>query len=325
MLLDWGYPHVLGTWRFHMTLTRRLSPAERAVVQPAATAHFAAALARPPRHRYLPVHPGRRRSPVHSCRACSAARLSTATSCRAPSSTVPVFAIVSRSTGSGSTIERASRRARSSASSRPRATRRLARSVRRRRHLHHMHAEALGQLRDGGAGHVGHHHAPGLQVGGDAAGQRVAQAVGAPLQRQVARRGPPVEFLVGDALVLLAALDHRARHHPADEAEPAVALQRRVGGIDQRVLARARGTHHQHQHPVDHPVLPGATLALGCAGRNGARRHVHHPTRDRRHVRRGRQHPLAGQRVGQAVLERGGNAFDAAAAPPSRCRSRSRT
>ena len=45
MLLDWGYPHVLGTWRFHMTLTRRLSAAERAVVQPAATAHFAAALA----------------------------------------------------------------------------------------------------------------------------------------------------------------------------------------------------------------------------------------------------------------------------------------
>ncbi len=49
MLLDWGYPHVLGTWRFHMTLTRRLTPAERGVVQPAATAHFAAALAQPRR------------------------------------------------------------------------------------------------------------------------------------------------------------------------------------------------------------------------------------------------------------------------------------
>lgn len=44
MLLDWGYPHVLGTWRFHMTLTRRLSAAERAVVQPKAEAHFAAAV-----------------------------------------------------------------------------------------------------------------------------------------------------------------------------------------------------------------------------------------------------------------------------------------
>jgi hypothetical protein len=49
MLLDWGYPHVLGTWRFHMTLTRRLSPDERAAIQPAAAAHFAAALAMPRR------------------------------------------------------------------------------------------------------------------------------------------------------------------------------------------------------------------------------------------------------------------------------------
>ena len=49
MLLDWGYPHVLATWRFHMTLTRRLSPEERASFTPLAEAHFAAALARPRR------------------------------------------------------------------------------------------------------------------------------------------------------------------------------------------------------------------------------------------------------------------------------------
>ncbi|MEJ1977252.1 MAG: DUF1045 domain-containing protein [Acetobacteraceae bacterium] len=49
MLLALGYPHVLGTWRFHMTLTRRLSAAERAVVQPQAEAYFAAALAQPRR------------------------------------------------------------------------------------------------------------------------------------------------------------------------------------------------------------------------------------------------------------------------------------
>jgi hypothetical protein len=49
MLLDWGYPHVLTTWRFHMTLTRRLSDIERDVVQPEAEAHFAEALARPRR------------------------------------------------------------------------------------------------------------------------------------------------------------------------------------------------------------------------------------------------------------------------------------
>ena len=47
MLTDWGYPHVLRTWRFHMTLTRRLSEAEQEAVRPAAERHFAAALVVP--------------------------------------------------------------------------------------------------------------------------------------------------------------------------------------------------------------------------------------------------------------------------------------
>jgi hypothetical protein len=41
----WGYPYVFATWFFHMTLTRRLSAGERAVVLPAAEAYFAGALA----------------------------------------------------------------------------------------------------------------------------------------------------------------------------------------------------------------------------------------------------------------------------------------
>lgn len=45
-LVRWGYPHVFATWFFHMTLTRRLDPAERAALQPAAAVHFADALAR---------------------------------------------------------------------------------------------------------------------------------------------------------------------------------------------------------------------------------------------------------------------------------------
>jgi putative phosphonate metabolism protein len=47
MLLRWGYPHVFGTWRFHMTLTRRLNPEEHARIVPLAEAHFATALAQP--------------------------------------------------------------------------------------------------------------------------------------------------------------------------------------------------------------------------------------------------------------------------------------
>ena len=46
MLVRWGYPHVFGTWFFHMTLTRRLDDAERARFLPAAQAHFAQCLSR---------------------------------------------------------------------------------------------------------------------------------------------------------------------------------------------------------------------------------------------------------------------------------------
>lgn len=48
-LVRWGYPYVFATWFFHMTLTRRLNAAERAIYLPAAEAHFAAALAVPRR------------------------------------------------------------------------------------------------------------------------------------------------------------------------------------------------------------------------------------------------------------------------------------
>ena len=53
MLLRWGYPYVFGTWFFHLTLTRRLSPEERATVAPQAAAWFAPALARPRRVRAI--------------------------------------------------------------------------------------------------------------------------------------------------------------------------------------------------------------------------------------------------------------------------------
>jgi putative phosphonate metabolism protein len=49
MLVRWGYPYVFGTWFFHMTLTRRLSDAEKTVFLPAAEAWFAPALQRPRR------------------------------------------------------------------------------------------------------------------------------------------------------------------------------------------------------------------------------------------------------------------------------------
>lgn len=36
-LASWGYPYVFAEWRFHMTLTRRLTPAEKTIILPAVT------------------------------------------------------------------------------------------------------------------------------------------------------------------------------------------------------------------------------------------------------------------------------------------------
>lgn len=47
MLLRWGYPYVFNTWFFHMTLTRRLTPEEKARVMPEAEAWFAPVLREP--------------------------------------------------------------------------------------------------------------------------------------------------------------------------------------------------------------------------------------------------------------------------------------
>jgi putative phosphonate metabolism protein len=46
-LARWGYPYVFAEWRFHVTLTRRLTPAEKAVVLPAVTEFLGDAPARP--------------------------------------------------------------------------------------------------------------------------------------------------------------------------------------------------------------------------------------------------------------------------------------
>jgi hypothetical protein len=49
MLRRWGYPDVFATWRFHMTLTRRLSPEEARIFRPAAENYIAPALSVPRR------------------------------------------------------------------------------------------------------------------------------------------------------------------------------------------------------------------------------------------------------------------------------------
>ena len=48
-LMQWGYPYVFSTWFFHMTLTRRLSEAEKAMFKLAAEKWLAPALSLPRR------------------------------------------------------------------------------------------------------------------------------------------------------------------------------------------------------------------------------------------------------------------------------------
>jgi putative phosphonate metabolism protein len=47
MLVRFGYPYVMETWFFHMTLTRRLSAVEHTTWRPEAERHFATAVALP--------------------------------------------------------------------------------------------------------------------------------------------------------------------------------------------------------------------------------------------------------------------------------------
>ncbi|HET8996895.1 MAG TPA: DUF1045 domain-containing protein [Acetobacteraceae bacterium] len=49
MLVRWGYPYVFETWFFHMTLTRRLTAAEKLLFQPEAERWFSRALLLPRR------------------------------------------------------------------------------------------------------------------------------------------------------------------------------------------------------------------------------------------------------------------------------------
>jgi putative phosphonate metabolism protein len=55
LLERFGYPYVREEWRFHVTLTRRLTAEEKAVVLPAVTAHLGEAAARPRRVTELPL------------------------------------------------------------------------------------------------------------------------------------------------------------------------------------------------------------------------------------------------------------------------------
>ena len=129
-----------------------------------------------------------------------------------------------------------------------------------------------------------------------------------PLQREVARG----EFLGRRRLVGLAAGIGGPGDHATDEAEPWVIGQRLPRSLQQRVLSGPARSDHQNQHRV--LALTARKVTLACAARNGEP----HMFTTRPEIAGtfgvvASTHWIASQ-VGMAVLERGGNAFDAAAA-----------
>jgi hypothetical protein len=56
MLSRWGYPYVFQLWRFHLTLSRRLSEGEMARLRPSAEAWFDEAFGKPRRCQSLAVY-----------------------------------------------------------------------------------------------------------------------------------------------------------------------------------------------------------------------------------------------------------------------------
>ena len=99
MLVRWGYPYVFDTWFFHMTLTRRLSDAEKSI-DPASRRGLvrAGVGGSPPGGGHLPVYPGDAGGGIHLGGTDAAARISAAMKRSAASAGVRSFTTVSTGT-----------------------------------------------------------------------------------------------------------------------------------------------------------------------------------------------------------------------------------
>src|SRR5690606_8671502 len=98
------------------------------------------------------------------------------------------------------------------------------------------------------AGYIGDDHPAQSQIGIDADGQGVIEAMGLPGQGEASGPGGPGEFGPVEADMILDLDIGRPGHQPPREAEAAIALQRLARAVDQRVLAGPGRADHQHQY-----------------------------------------------------------------------------
>ena len=121
--------------------------------------------------------------------------------------------------------------------------------------------EPLPRLVEDGAGDVDHHAPAGREVGGDRCGDAIAEAVGPPVEGEIAVCG---HFAVGglrDGVVILAAVGDGAGDDAAGEDDGGIAGEPGAAPGDERILAGAA-------RPDDEDK--SAPPRLGARGGHGA-------------------------------------------------------
>ena len=247
MLMRWGYPYVFDTWFFHMTLTRRLSAAEKHVFMPAAEAYFARAIATPRRVKdiclFVQPVPARRSLSGSVCR-CAVERGKEARH------TFFKRSIVDDRfhwNAPGIATLRASRAAISAAFSRPRDASRAARTSGEAVTSITRTGKRWRRLEDDCARDVRHQRPYRLRL-------RRLECRSAAHVPAIGARSRVWQIFLSEWLMRFAARVSGPRDDAAHEAKPAVICHRLLRRIEQSVLPCPAGPDHQNQHR-DHTAV----------------------------------------------------------------------
>src|SRR3546814_2712347 len=117
----------------------------------------------------------------------------------------------------------------------------------RRYHPHGRRRVLAARRVDHRAGDVGDHRAAGGEILGDAAGQRVAQSVRAPVQEEGAGAALSREVGLGERVVLFAVGIAAAGDDAAEKVELGATGEGVTGGVEQGVLSRTAWAGPQGQ------------------------------------------------------------------------------
>ena len=235
----------------------------------------------------------------------AAAAKSAAATCAAPCSGAPSFTTRRTRSEGGSGASRARRAAIVASSSRPRAARRAASTAGGAVISSTSSGIARVRLGQHAARQVGDHAATGREVALDVARDAVEQPMRLPPQGEAAGVAAPEEGVALQRLVVLAPGLGRAGDAAADEAEARIADRYASVRPPSAYPCPPPTGRPRDQHPPNSRLTPRPACAKPGGIKNRGRplrwpgekaQDVHHPSRDRRHLRRRRLHPLDRQR-----------------------------